>query len=43
LLTARTRDLETGQHLDRMAAYSRLMAKALAETQPLSDEYIEYQ
>ena len=39
---ARTRDLETGQHLDRMAAYSRLMAKALAEQHQLSDEFIEY-
>ena len=39
---ARTRDLETGQHLDRMAAYSRLMAKALAESHGLTDEFIEY-
>ena len=39
---ARIRDLETGQHLDRMAAYSRLMARAIAPTHGLSDEFIEY-
>jgi len=39
---ARIRDLETGEHLDRMAAYSRLMARALAPAKGLSDEYIEY-
>lgn len=39
---ARIRDLETGQHLERMAAYSRLMARELARTQVISDEFIEY-
>jgi HD-GYP domain-containing protein (c-di-GMP phosphodiesterase class II) len=39
---ARIRDLETGAHLDRMAAYSRLIALKLAQSQPLSDEFIEY-
>lgn len=39
---ARIRDLETGQHLERMAQYSRLMAQALAEAHGLSDELIEY-
>lgn len=39
---ARIRDLETGQHLERMAHYARLMGRALAEKQGLNDEYIEY-
>jgi len=39
---ARIRDLETGQHLDRMGAYSLLMARGLAERLHLSDEFIEY-
>ena len=39
---ARIRDLETGQHLERMARYSRLMARALAPTHGLNDEFIEY-
>lgn len=39
---ARIRDLETGQHLERMAAYSRLMARELALTQDITDEFIEY-
>ena len=39
---ARIRDLETGQHLERMAQYSRLMAQALAERHGLSDEVVEY-
>jgi len=39
---ARIRDLETGQHLERMAEYSRLMAKALAPSLGLSDEFIRY-
>ncbi|OYU44723.1 MAG: metal-dependent phosphohydrolase [Burkholderiales bacterium PBB4] len=39
---ARIRDLETGQHLERMAAYSRLMARALALSHQLDDEFIEY-
>jgi HD-GYP domain-containing protein (c-di-GMP phosphodiesterase class II) len=36
------RDLETGQHLERMAEYSRLMALKLAENHTLTDEFIEY-
>ena len=39
---ARIRDLETGQHLERMAHYSRLMGQLLAEKYGLTDEYIEY-
>ena len=39
---ARIRDLETGQHLERMAHYSRLMARDMAEALDLSDEFIEY-
>ena len=39
---ARIRDLETGQHLQRMAHYSRLMGQLLADKYGLSDEYIEY-
>jgi HD-GYP domain-containing protein (c-di-GMP phosphodiesterase class II) len=39
---ARIRDLETGQHLERMAAYSRLMARELAGKFGLNDEFIEY-
>jgi HD-GYP domain-containing protein (c-di-GMP phosphodiesterase class II) len=38
---ARARDLETGQHLERMAHYSRLMARALAPRHGLGDEYVE--
>jgi len=39
---ARIRDLETGQHLERMAHYSRLMGQQLAEKHGLPDEFIEY-
>lgn len=39
---ARIRDLETGAHLDRMAAYSRLIALKLGHSHQLSDEFIEY-
>ena len=39
---ARIRDFETGQHLERIAYYSRIMARALADQHQLSDEYIEY-
>ena len=39
---ARIRDLETGHHLDRMAAYARLMAEQLSHTRPLSHEFIEH-
>jgi HD-GYP domain-containing protein (c-di-GMP phosphodiesterase class II) len=38
---ARLRDFETGKHLDRMARFSRLIAKNLQESHQLSDEYIE--
>lgn len=36
------RDPETGEHLERMSRYSRLIANALAESHNLTDEYIEY-
>jgi HD-GYP domain-containing protein (c-di-GMP phosphodiesterase class II) len=39
---ARIRDLETGQHLERMAHYARLMGQLMAQRHGLSDEYIEY-
>ncbi|SMC27892.1 metal dependent phosphohydrolase [Andreprevotia lacus DSM 23236] len=39
---ARIRDVETGQHLERMAAYARLMGRALAPRHGLPDEFIEY-
>lgn len=39
---ARIRDLETGQHLERMAAYSQLMARSLAPQHGLDDEFVEY-
>lgn len=39
---ARTRDFETGQHLERIAYYSRIMARALAPVYGLNDEYVEY-
>ncbi|MBB6056007.1 HD domain-containing phosphohydrolase [Tolumonas osonensis] len=39
---ARIRDLETGNHLDRMAKYSRLIARGVAERYNLSDEFIEH-
>jgi HD-GYP domain-containing protein (c-di-GMP phosphodiesterase class II) len=39
---ARSRDFETGQHLERIAYYSRIMARALAVSHDLSDAYIEY-
>ena len=39
---ASRRDHETGEHLERMARYCRLMARALAETHRLSDEYVEH-
>lgn len=39
---ARIRDVETGRHLERMAAYARLIAKALAPGHGLSDEQVEY-
>ncbi|WP_374357232.1 HD-GYP domain-containing protein [Chitinimonas sp.] len=39
---AKVRDLETGSHLERMANYSRLMARALAGKHGLPDEFVEY-
>ena len=39
---AHVRDLETGAHLDRMARYARLIARELASTHGLSDEYVEH-
>lgn len=39
---ARIRDVETGHHLERMAKYSRLIARGVAEHYGLSDETIEY-
>jgi len=39
---ARVRDFETGQHLERIAYFSRVMARALARQKGLTDEYIEY-
>ncbi|HLO95381.1 MAG TPA: HD domain-containing phosphohydrolase [Burkholderiaceae bacterium] len=39
---ARIRDVETGRHLERVAAYARLIALGVAERHGLSDETIEY-
>jgi HD-GYP domain-containing protein (c-di-GMP phosphodiesterase class II) len=39
---ANLRDFETGGHLERMAHYSRLIARELAEAKGLSDEYVEH-
>jgi len=39
---ARIRDFETGQHLERIATYARLMAAGIAEELGLSDEFVEY-
>ena len=39
---ARIRDVETGRHLERMAKYSRLIARGVAERYGLNDEVIEY-
>ncbi|MDT3672205.1 MAG: HD domain-containing protein [Aromatoleum sp.] len=39
---AHVRDLETGAHLDRMARYARLIARELAPSHGLSDEYVEH-
>ncbi|WP_455222436.1 HD-GYP domain-containing protein [Kaarinaea lacus] len=36
------RDLETGSHIDRVAAYAQLIARDLADKYQLSDEYIEH-
>lgn len=39
---AHVRDVKTGAHLDRMARYARLIARELAPTHGLSDEYVEH-
>jgi HD-GYP domain-containing protein (c-di-GMP phosphodiesterase class II) len=39
---AHLRDFETGDHLDRMARYSRLIARDLAPSHGLNDEFIEH-
>ena len=39
---ANMRDFETGAHLDRMARYARIIAKALAPLYELSDEFVEH-
>jgi HD-GYP domain-containing protein (c-di-GMP phosphodiesterase class II) len=36
------RDFETGAHLERMARYARVIAKEIAPTYNLSDEFIEH-
>ena len=38
---ANLRDFETGAHLERMARYSRLIAKAVAPHYRLTDEFVE--
>jgi HD-GYP domain-containing protein (c-di-GMP phosphodiesterase class II) len=39
---AHLRDFETGTHLERMARYSRIIAKYVAPTHNLSDEFVEH-
>ncbi|MBM5573455.1 HD-GYP domain-containing protein [Deefgea sp. CFH1-16] len=39
---ANLRDFETGAHLERMARFSRMIAKKIAEKHQLSDETIEH-
>lgn len=39
---ANLRDFETGTHLERMARYSRIIAKAVAPRHQLSDEFVEH-
>jgi HD-GYP domain-containing protein (c-di-GMP phosphodiesterase class II) len=39
---ARIRDLETGQHLERLANYSRIMTRAVSEKYGLDDEFGRY-
>ncbi len=39
---AHLRDFETGMHLNRMALYSRLIAKAIADKYQFTDEFIEH-
>lgn len=38
---AEVRDFETGAHLERMARYSRIIAKEIAVLQGLDDEFVE--
>lgn len=39
---AHLRDIETGEHLDRMSAYSRIVARRTATHFGLNDEFIEH-
>jgi len=39
---ANMRDFETGEHLERMARFARLIAKAVAPAWGLTDEFIEH-
>jgi two-component system response regulator RpfG len=39
---ARLRDEETGQHLERMARYTRLIAREVAGREGRDDEFVEY-
>ncbi len=39
---ANLRDFETGSHLERMARYSRIIAKFIAPIHQLTDEFIEH-
>ncbi|MCQ8105189.1 HD domain-containing protein [Methylomonas sp. SURF-2] len=39
---AHLRDFETGVHLERMARYSRIIAKTIAPDYGLSDEFVEH-
>lgn len=39
---AHLRDVETGTHLDRMSRYARMIARGLASSHHLDDEFIEH-
>jgi HD-GYP domain-containing protein (c-di-GMP phosphodiesterase class II) len=39
---ANLRDFETGTHLERMARYSRIIAKSVAPIHQLNDEFVEH-
>ena len=39
---AQLRDFETGAHIERMAHYSRIVARAVADVYDLSDEFVEH-
>lgn len=39
---AHLRDIETGQHLDRMSSYSRLIARGVAADAGCDDEFVEH-